>query len=94
MTPDKGQDGASTRCGRAKDNNAVVVIWRVCQYVCDAFVQGEKYPLLAPDVFEKNLVRRADQSLVRNQVRIVAHCAKIIANFSGEILIDLEFHVA
>ena len=94
MTAHKGQDSASTRCGRAKDDDAMVVSRRVCPYICDSFVQSEKNPLLAPDVFEKNLVWRAGQSLVRNQIRIVAHGAEIIANFGGEILIDLEFHVA
>ena len=29
MAPDKGQDGTSARRGRAKDDNAVVVVWRV-----------------------------------------------------------------
>ena len=94
MTPDKGQDSASARCSWAKDDDAVIVVRRIRPYVCDADVQGKKSALLAPDVFEKNLVGRAGQSFVRNQLRIVAHCAKVITNLSGEILIDLEFHVA
>ena len=94
MTPDEGQDGTAARCGRTKDNNAVVTAWRERPYVCDAFVQGEENPFFAPNVFEKNLVWSAGQPLVRNQIRIVPHVAKVIANLSGEILVDLEFHVA
>ena len=95
MAPDKGQDGASARRGRAKDDNAVVVSLEGMtvrlRYLCP---EREKNPLLAPNVLKKDLVRSAGQSLVRNQVRIVPHVAKVIANFSGEILVDLEFHVA
>ena len=94
MTPNKGQDSASARCGRAKYDDAVIAVRRIRPYVCDAGVQGKKSAFLAPDAFEKNLVRRAGQSLVRHQLRIVAHCAKVITNLSGEVLIDLEFHVA
>jgi hypothetical protein len=82
----------STCSTRAKENDALIIGWRIKSDVCDTLVHRKQDSMILLNYSEKGIVGATNEVFVMDGISLMTKPSEDTHNFRGDIFVEFELH--